>query len=656
MIVHMYQPLLLLLLKNICINTEIGTKSVGGPKMRRNLQASKNPCVKTEGVVVVRGKRKETRKKGPTLLFVSSTSGEKKRILKKVKKECGRGGIKRERMLVGVHRPNGSDTKNVKVQNIPSGVPLFVIKNFHLRWKRINVSKNELQLKYCFLIGQEFCFSEVSRDTYIGLVNNKIYLFKETEEGAFYQCVYDGGGGSDGSEGSRGGHFDGHTDDDYYQDVSDFFNLEFPLSKHVEMWRKKDKRMNEITDKIRGLRILRANSVESFFSFLCSTNNNIPRITLMIDCLRRRYGRFLATVMFHGQDVLVKVREDGDAGGMAFNTNQQRVGVKKDQQGVRLKAGEAQPVRVKGEPPRNGEPQLPVRVKEEYPQNGEAVKEYPQNGATVKEQNRDDGHDAPAGGPAGGGNRIFYEHLKTVIKEERQRKVFPFYEFPSVENLSKLKEEDLRSLGFGYRSSYVIESAKMLVKRGSEQWIEDLKKEKKTKNCIDQLVLFPGIGLKVANCICLFGLNKFDCIPIDTHIYDIIYKYYQDIVQSECAPVRGRTAVRAADVADAANVADAAGATALKGKKKGKAATEQVMPTSIHRALKREGENGTTPNLRQNLRQNLKPNSKQPKKALTTSLYIRLYTRLKDLLGPNCGWAQTILFASELKKFSHLFE
>ncbi|EUD67994.1 N-glycosylase/DNA lyase [Plasmodium inui San Antonio 1] len=659
MILHIFQSLFLLLLKNIYISTEMRSKAVGATKMSKNFPDGRNSCVKSERIVVG-GKKEETRKKGATHLFVNTISGDKKRILKKVKKECGGGGIKGERMMVSVHPPDGSDTKNINVQNIASGTPFFVIKNFELRWKRINVTKNELQLKYCFLIGQEFCFSEVSRDTYIGLVNNKIYLFKETEEGIFYQCVYDRSGGGSGecgdgrSDGTEREHAtqagqsrnpdNANTSDQYEQDVNDFFNLQFPLSKNIKMWKKKDKRMKEITDKIKGLRILKTNSVESFFSFLCSTNNNIPRITLMIDCLRRRYGKFLATVMFHGQDVLVKVREDPDAKGMALNRNQQRVGVMKDEQRVRLKVGETQSGRVKREPPKNGEtkkeplsvsapkrePQLRIRVKEEYSQNG----------PTTREQNGDDGHSEREN------NRIFYENLKTMIKEERQMKIFPFYEFPTVEILSQLKEKDLRNLGFGYRSSYVIESAKMLVERGSEEWIEDLKKEKKTKNCIDQLILFPGIGLKVANCICLFGLNKFDCIPIDTHIYDIIYKYYRNIVESECASVHRRSADKAE------NVENATGGTPIKGKKKGNRTTRQATPTYVDRVPKREGEKGTEPNSKPNSN----PNSKQQKKALTISLYIRLYTRLKNLLGPNCGWAQTILFASELKKFSHLFE
>ena len=38
---------------------------------------------------------------------------------------------------------------------------------------------------------------------------------------------------------------------------------------------------------------------------------------------------------------------------------------------------------------------------------------------------------------------------------------------------------------------------------------------------------FKGIGDKVANCICLFGLHHIDAFPIDTHIKKILANHYQ---------------------------------------------------------------------------------------------------------------------------------
>ncbi|KNC76325.1 hypothetical protein SARC_11166, partial [Sphaeroforma arctica JP610] len=40
-----------------------------------------------------------------------------------------------------------------------------------------------------------------------------------------------------------------------------------------------------------GLRTMRQDPVENVFSFICSSNNNIARITQMVHNLKRVYGR-----------------------------------------------------------------------------------------------------------------------------------------------------------------------------------------------------------------------------------------------------------------------------------------------------------------------------------------------------------------------------
>ena len=45
---------------------------------------------------------------------------------------------------------------------------------------------------------------------------------------------------------------------------------------------------------------------------------------------------------------------------------------------------------------------------------------------------------------------------------------------------------------------------------------------------MDSLLERKGIGKKVANCICLFGLHHVDAFPIDTHVKQLLDKYYQD--------------------------------------------------------------------------------------------------------------------------------
>lgn len=98
-----------------------------------------------------------------------------------------------------------------------------------------------------------------------------------------------------------------------------------------------------------------------------------------------------------------------------------------------------------------------------------------------------------------------------------------YYTFPSAERLAKLETGDLAECNLGYRSKYIVRSAKMI--EGNEiNWLgihampyEEAKAE---------LMKLCGVGVKVAECICLFALHHVDAFPIDTHIQAVLAKYY----------------------------------------------------------------------------------------------------------------------------------
>ena len=45
---------------------------------------------------------------------------------------------------------------------------------------------------------------------------------------------------------------------------------------------------------------------------------------------------------------------------------------------------------------------------------------------------------------------------------------------------------------------------------------------------MEYLTGFYGIGKKVANCVCLFGLHHIDAFPVDTWIEKILNEHYYD--------------------------------------------------------------------------------------------------------------------------------
>jgi N-glycosylase/DNA lyase len=67
---------------------------------------------------------------------------------------------------------------------------------------------------------------------------------------------------------------------------------EFLLTKQYETWKKADPDYFAIAAmKCPGVRLLQQNPFECLISFICSSNNNISRITSMLQSFRKRYGK-----------------------------------------------------------------------------------------------------------------------------------------------------------------------------------------------------------------------------------------------------------------------------------------------------------------------------------------------------------------------------
>ncbi|KAI3689467.1 hypothetical protein L2E82_47424 [Cichorium intybus] len=101
-----------------------------------------------------------------------------------------------------------------------------------------------------------------------------------------------------------------------------------------------------------------------------------------------------------------------------------------------------------------------------------------------------------------------------------------FYEFPSLDRLSKVSEEELRKAGFGYRAKYITGTVKVLQSKpgGGEAWLASLRKLD-LQNTIEALTTLPGVGPKVAACIALFSLDQHHAVPVDTHVWKIATRY-----------------------------------------------------------------------------------------------------------------------------------
>jgi len=125
------------------------------------------------------------------------------------------------------------------------------------------------------------------------------------------------------------------------------------------------------------------------------------------------------------------------------------------------------------------------------------------------------------------GTRITVEDAPSTVPalSESPSKVSTFYSFPTAEALSAASEEDLRGLGLGYRAKFVRATAIALCSKGGEEFLMSLR-SKPRKEVQTALLEFVGVGMKVADCVALFSLDKSDCIPVDTHVWNIACCYF----------------------------------------------------------------------------------------------------------------------------------
>ena len=99
-----------------------------------------------------------------------------------------------------------------------------------------------------------------------------------------------------------------------------------------------------------------------------------------------------------------------------------------------------------------------------------------------------------------------------------------YYAFPQPEALAGLEEDALKACNLGYRSKYVVRTARRVV--SGEVNLEQIQKMT-YKNAKQELLKLYGVGEKVADCICLFALHKLEAFPVDTHIRQALDKHYR---------------------------------------------------------------------------------------------------------------------------------
>ncbi len=76
----------------------------------------------------------------------------------------------------------------------------------------------------------------------------------------------------------------------------------------------------------------------------------------------------------------------------------------------------------------------------------------------------------------------------------------------------------------GFRGENIRNAARHIVDRG-EGWLVGLR-DLPYFDAREQLLSMRGVGRKIADCVCLFALDKDEAVPVDTHIRQLAHRLF----------------------------------------------------------------------------------------------------------------------------------
>lgn len=101
-----------------------------------------------------------------------------------------------------------------------------------------------------------------------------------------------------------------------------------------------------------------------------------------------------------------------------------------------------------------------------------------------------------------------------------------YYSLPTPDVLANATLDDLAPCRLGYRAKYLIETAKKVHAEGIESLDALESRELSAKETCEALRNYCGVGPKVANCIALFAMRKFESFPIDVWVKKVMNTMY----------------------------------------------------------------------------------------------------------------------------------
>jgi len=111
-----------------------------------------------------------------------------------------------------------------------------------------------------------------------------------------------------------------------------------------------------------------------------------------------------------------------------------------------------------------------------------------------------------------------------------------YFTFPSAEKIASLTSNDLSSIRCGYRTEYIIKTAKDITCGKIDL---DALPETSPEEARKELKKLHGVGDKVADCVLLFGLHMLDAFPLDVWMKRVMEAWFPGGLPDEILPIAG---------------------------------------------------------------------------------------------------------------------
>ncbi|KAL7748005.1 8-oxoguanine glycosylase ogg1 [Sorochytrium milnesiophthora] len=156
-----------------------------------------------------------------------------------------------------------------------------------VKWRALGVTPQQLRLDVTLRSGQSFTWKQTGEQTWSNVIRGMAVSLRQTESDCLY-CRLD----SDSDD----------RDEETRALLHDYFQLHVDLPALYTSWSSADRNFAVKAPHIQGVRMMRqeyltrahASPKECLFAFICSSNNNIQRISGMVDKLKTLYGRQVA--------------------------------------------------------------------------------------------------------------------------------------------------------------------------------------------------------------------------------------------------------------------------------------------------------------------------------------------------------------------------